>query len=156
MSQLMPVWGFCLYWVFIAGTVLHLWWLLYTVGSRGAQASVVVAPGLQSTDSIVGVLRRRAQLALQHMGSSWIRDRTNSCLLHWQNSLLLSHQGSPCLCVLKGQWRQVPSCQGFLCCSRGMLFLLEQTGVVGLSTAICRLGASSQELTRYLDGSISL
>ena len=47
-------------------------------GLQGMQTSVVVVPGLQSTDSVVVELR--AQL-LRHVGSSWTRDKTRvSCI----------------------------------------------------------------------------
>ena len=61
-------------------------------GLESARASVVVAPGLSSTGSVVVVNGLSCFLAcgiLPDQGS-------NSCLLHWQaGSLPLSHQGSP-------------------------------------------------------------
>ena len=52
-------------------------WLL----SYGAQASQLWSTGL---------------VAPRHVGPSWIRDQTHSCLLRWQVDILtLSHQGGP-------------------------------------------------------------
>ena len=57
------------------GSAVASWALGYTLNSCGAQTC-----------------------PLQHTGSSQVQG-SNPCLLHWQaDSLLLSHQGSPCFC----------------------------------------------------------
>lgn len=64
---------------------------------QGKRASVVSAPGLQSTGLIV---MARAQL-LCGMGSSQIKDQ--ACLLRWQaDSLTVSHQ-EPCF-IFSKEW----------------------------------------------------
>ena len=65
-------------------------------GSRppGAWASVVLAPGLQST-GLIGMVHRLSCSMEYGIFSDQV---LNPCLLHWQvNSLLLSHQRSPSL-----------------------------------------------------------
>ena len=70
-----------------------MWWLLYWKHEpQGTRASVVVAPGPQSTGSIVVV--HGLACSVEH--GIFPDQGSNSCLLHWQaDSLPLSHQGSP-------------------------------------------------------------
>ena len=109
---------FWLCWVFIAACVFLYWqsrsqspavvlYLLIEVaflhashGLHDMWALVLVANKLSSCGS--WALEQRLSscgiwaVALWHVGFSWIRDRTNLCVLHGQaDSSPLSHQGSP-------------------------------------------------------------
>ena len=64
-------------------------------GTLGCTASVVTAPRVYSTDSVV-VTHRLSCSGVCGILPDW---GSNPCLLHWQmDSLPLSHQRSPCLC----------------------------------------------------------
>ena len=78
-------------------TGFSLWWP-HVADHRLQGASVIAACGLSSCGS--QALEHRLSFcglaALQHVGSSWIRDGTCMCLpLSQAHSLSLSHQGSP-------------------------------------------------------------
>ena len=61
-------------------------------GLSVTQASVIVAPGLQSTSSVVVAKGLSCFTACEIL----LDQGLNLCLLHWQvDSLPLSHQGSP-------------------------------------------------------------
>ena len=77
--------------------------------------SVVAAPGLQSTGSVVEVY----ELSCSATSGVFLDLGSNPCLLHWQaDSLPLSHQGSPgCDCLdhllgtvvtSRGSWEPSP------------------------------------------------
>ena len=71
--------------------VCRLWDRLSCWGARAVRASVIVAPGLRSTGSIVVT----HGLSCSHLLGPGLTPR----LLHWQaDSLPLSHQGSPHYC----------------------------------------------------------
>ena len=96
--------GFSLVVVSGCSSVAVVHGLLIVVASLAAedglwdvQASVAEVPGLQSTGSVVGVLRFSYPTA----GRIFPDQRLNPCLLHWQvDSLPLSLQGNPRICIL--------------------------------------------------------
>ena len=79
LSLVVEYWGHCHSLVAMLRSLIAVASLVVEHRFQGTQASVVVAPGFYSTDStVVGLV------ALRHVGSSWLRDRTCiSCIGRW-------------------------------------------------------------------------